>query len=132
MASSRQQPRDDRVPGSRRRGRPPKFDRPAQMVALTLPHDVLEGLREIDADLAWAIVKLFQKEEHRARPSTRGPADAELVRIAGRRSLIVVNRSLFKNLPGIQVVPLADSRAFLALEPGRGMSDLELAVVDRL
>jgi hypothetical protein len=30
------------------------------------------------------------------------------------------------------MIPLDGNRAFLALEPGRGMSDLELAVIDRL
>ena len=36
------------------------------------------------------------------------------------------------NLPGVNILPLHDDRAFLALEPGRGMSDLVLAVDDRL
>jgi hypothetical protein len=35
-------------------------------------------------------------------------------------------------LPGVRVVPLSGSQAFLALEPGRGMADLELAVIDRI
>jgi len=57
---------------------------------------------------------------------------AELVRIAERRSLIVVNRSEFSRLPGVTIVPVSASRAFLALAPGLGMSDLELVVSDRL
>jgi hypothetical protein len=116
----------------RRRGRPPKFDRPAQMVALTLPEDVIEGLRRIDNDLAWAIVTLFQKEKGRHGHDAKPEPDAELAKIAERRSLIVINRFVFKDLPGVHMVPLAGHRAFLALEPGKGMSDLELAVVDRL
>ena len=36
------------------------------------------------------------------------------------------------DLPGVNTVPLSGTRAFLALEVDRGMSDLELAVVDRL
>jgi hypothetical protein len=58
--------------------------------------------------------------------------DAELVKIADRRSLIVVNAAAIRSLPGVSIVPLDGTRAFLALEPGRGVSDLELAVIDRL
>ncbi len=99
-------------------------------MALTLPAEVVRGLRRVHPDLAWAIVTLFEK-----RPPTfaiEEQAAAELVTVADRRSLIVVNRAVFKRLPGVNIVPLAGNRAFLALEPGRGMADLELAVIDRL
>ena len=113
-----------------KRGRPPKFGRPSEVVALTLPEEVVRGLRTQHPDLAWAIVTMFEKR----RPAAAGAPqrDVELVTIAGRRSLIVVNRSMFKSLPGVQVVPLNAQRAFLALDPGRGMGDLEVAVIDRL
>jgi hypothetical protein len=113
-----------------RRGRPPKFGRPSQVIALTLPDEVIRGLRKVHRDLAWAIVTLFEK-----RPlsgANRLQADAELVTIADHRSLIVVNRDMFTSLPGVSIIPLTGNRAFLAIEPGRGMADLELAVVDRL
>jgi hypothetical protein len=113
-----------------RRGRPRKFDRPSHLVALTLPDEVVNGLRRVHPDLAWAVVSLFEK-----RPpgeTTEPPPDFELLQIADSRSLIVVNRSGFKRLPGVDVVPLSADRAFLALPPDRGLSDLELAVVDRL
>lgn len=114
-----------------KRGRPPKFGRPGQLVALTLPEEVVRGLRKLHPDLAWAIVRLFERRSRRADNS--GPApDSELVRVGGRRSLIVVNRQVVKHLRGVNVIPLHGTRAFLALEPGRGMSDLELAVLDRL
>jgi hypothetical protein len=99
-------------------------------VALTLPEDVVRGLRRVHPDLAWAIVTLFKR-----RPPSLADApkpDAELVTIAGRQSLIVVSRKAFTHLPGIRVIPLDGHRAFLALEPGRGMAELELAVIDRL
>jgi hypothetical protein len=35
-------------------------------------------------------------------------------------------------MPGISVIPLTGNRALLALEAGRGMADLELAIIDRL
>jgi hypothetical protein len=115
-----------------KRGRPPKFGRPSQVVALTLPDEVVRGLRKVHADLGWAIVTLFEKTPLRPPPATDHQPDAELVTIAERRSLIVVNRAVFKSLPGINIIPLDGNRAFLALEVGRGMTDLELAVIDRL
>jgi hypothetical protein len=114
----------------RKRGRPPKFGRPSEVVALTLPEEVVRGLRHIHPDIAWAVVTLFEgKGTNRA---TKRSPDAELVTIGGRQSLIVINAGVFKRLPGVRIVPLSGSRAFLALEPGRGMADLELAVLDRL
>jgi hypothetical protein len=115
-----------------KRGRPPKFGRPSQVVALTLPEEVIAGLRKINADLAWAVVRMFEGETRRAASA---PADKTVVRLIGiaeRRSLIIVNRAAFTRLPGVTMVPVSATRAFLALEPGLGMSDLELAVSDRL
>jgi hypothetical protein len=114
-----------------RRGRPPKFGRPSQVVALTLPAEVIRGLRKVHPDIAWAIVTLFEKRPDRALADAALP-DAELVTIGERQSLIVVNRAVFKSLPGINIIPLSGDRAFLALDIGRGMTDLELAVIDRL
>src|SRR6266536_3568025 len=113
----------------RKRGSPQKFGRPSEVVALTLPEEVIAGLRKVHQDLAWAIVTMFEK-----RPPTHvaEPADAELVTIAGQQSLIVVNRMVFKSLPGVEIVPLTAQRAFLALDAGSGMADLERAVIDRL
>jgi hypothetical protein len=117
----------------RRRGRPSKFGRPSQLVALTLPVDVLRGLRRVDRDLARAIVRVFEGAANPADELAEDlQPDAELVKIADRRSLIVVNSAVIRSLPGVSIVPLDGTRAFLALEPGRGVSDLELAVIDRL
>lgn len=116
-----------------RRGRPPKFGRPGHLVAVTLPEEVVRGLRRIDRDLAWAIVRVFEGRGH--APANGSPAAAtaaELVTVGQRQSLIVVDRLAFKGLQGVRVIPLLGDRAFLALEPGRGIADLELAVVDRL
>jgi len=116
-----------------KRGRPPKFGRPAQVVALTLPEEVVAGLKRIDDDIAWAVVRLYEREARRRAPAARPERTVvELVRIADRRSLIVVNRAEFTRLPGVTIVPVSATRAFLALEPGLGMSELELAVSDRL
>jgi hypothetical protein len=91
---------------------------------------VLTGLRRIHPDLAWAIVSLFQKRP--AGAAEKAAADFELLRIAERRSLIVVNRAHFTHLPGVDIVPVSADYAFLALATDRGLSDLELAVLDRL
>jgi hypothetical protein len=115
-----------------KRGRPLKFGRPGQAVAITLPEEVVLGLRKLHPDLAWAIVTLFEKVSKSRKASWHPPDDAELVAVGGGRSLIAVSRELFHDLPGINIIPLNDTRAFLALPPGRGMSDLELVVIDRL
>jgi hypothetical protein len=118
---------------AKRRGRPSKFGRPSRVVALTLPEDVIDRLRRVHRDLGWAIVKLLDKEP--PATSTRGEdvqPDVELVTVADRRSLIVVNREIIRDLPGVNIIPLSGTRAFLALDIDRGMSDLELAVTDRL
>jgi len=99
-------------------------------VALTLPEHVIRGLRKLHTDLAWAIVAQFEKRG--VMPNGNPRADAELLTIAERDSLIVINRALFKRLPGVNIVPLAADRAFLALEPGCGVGDLESAVAERL
>ena len=114
-----------------RRGRPSKFGRPSQLVALTLPTHVIRGLRKVHPDLAWAIVAQFEKRGPMGNGNPR--AESELVSTGSRDSfLIVINRALFKRLPGVNIVPLTEDRAFLALEPGCGILDLETAVRDRL
>lgn len=115
------------------RGRPFKFGRPARLVALTLPEDVVRWLKGIHADPAWAIVSLFEtgmRGVRRRRSDAR--ANPELLQLPGRRALIVVDPQSYRNLPGVSVIPMAADRAFLALEAERGIADLELAVLDRL
>ena len=102
------------------------------MVALTLPDDVVRGLRKIDSDVGWAIVTLFEKSPARGSAGSGAQPDVELVTIADRRALIVVNRAVINHLRGVNIVPLHGDRAFLALDSGRGMTDLELAVIDSL
>jgi hypothetical protein len=114
-----------------KRGRPQKYGRPAKVVALTLPAEVVESLQRLNPDLGWAIVSLVERSARapRARPATE---DAHLVEIGEGQSLIVVDAARVQGLPGVQAVPLSGTQAFLALEPGRGMADLELAIIDRL
>ncbi len=114
-----------------RRGRPPKYGSPSQVVAVTLPSDVVEALRRMHSDVGWAIVSLVRRSK--AGVGREAPTShADLVDVGAGQSLIVVNPDLLSFLPGVQMVPLSPTQAFLALEPGRGMADLELAVVDHL
>lgn len=102
---------------------------------MTLPEDVIQALEEVDRDAGWAIVKLLQGTQAGggALPLPEAPqADVELVTVGGRRSLIVINRAAIPTLPGVNLLPLNETRAFLAFDPGRGLSDLELSIIDRL
>lgn len=118
-----------------RRGRPPKFGRPSQVVALTLPEDVLDLLRTFHRDPGWAIVRLVESTfgDGAGRRASREPiALAELVHLPGRRGLIVVQPQAFKRLRGVSTIPLADGRAFLAFDQAGGLADLEVAILDAL
>lgn len=112
-----------------RRGRPPKFGRPAQLITLTLPHDSVAWLKTVHPDPAWAVVKLHEQATRRAHQPV---ALAELVQLPHRRALIMVNAEALRRLPGAAIIPLSDGRGILALEPEKGVADLELAVIDRL
>lgn len=114
-----------------KRGRPSKFGRPSRVVAITLPEEVVRGLKRIHPDLAWAIVQLFERGTRRA-PRRPARADAELVGVTTKGSLIVVNRDVFKELPGVNVIPLHDDRAFLAFDRNASIADLELAIIERM
>jgi hypothetical protein len=115
--------------GPRRRGRPHKFGRPSHLVTLTLPGDVVRRLRSVNRDLARAIVEVVESS---ATGGAGQRPDTELVQIGAGQSVIAVNPAVIRSLPGASLVSLHGSRALFALEPGRGVSDLELAVIDRL
>jgi hypothetical protein len=117
------------LPARARRGRPPKYGRPAQLVTFTLPEDVLAWLKSLHSDPAWAIVKLHDQASRRTRKPV---ALAELMQLPERRALIVVDTGVLSHIPGVNIIPLADGRGLLALQPGRGVADLEIAVIDRL
>jgi hypothetical protein len=115
------------------RGRPLKFGRPAQLLALTLPHDVVRDLRRVHPDPAWAIVALHERLADKApRPPRKPGAGVELARLSRNNALIVVDPQLIHSVPGVSVVPVAAGRAFLAFDEGRGLADLEVAIQDRL
>ncbi len=117
-------------PTGSKRGRPLKFGRPTQLITLTLPKDVVAWLTGVDDDLARALVKLHERSTKTA--NARRIDLAGLVQLPGDRALILVRPDYFDKLKGVSLIPLADGRAFLALEPTKGVADLELAVLDRL
>lgn len=120
-------------PGEPRRGRPPKFGRPARLVAVTLPNDVVEELVRIDPDVGRAIVRMHDETRHHENRAPRQePPGAELIDVGGGRGLIVVYPALVRDLSGVAAIPFGEDRAFLALEPHRTMADLELSVLDAL
>ena len=114
---------------NRKRGRPPKFGRAAQLISLTLPRDVIDWLEAIDDDMAWALVKMHERATKPRKPDGEV---ASLVRFPGDRALIQVRSDLFNEIPGVALIPLSEGRAFLALDAGKGVADLELLVLDRL
>lgn len=92
---------------------------------------MIAWLESLDPDPAWAIVSLFEKA--RTRHAGAHPrANAELVQLPGKRALILVAPDVFDGLDGVSVIRLSDGRGFLALQPGKGYADLELAVVDKM
>ncbi len=118
-----------RWPPPARRGRPRKFGRPARAVTVTLPEDVLDRLSRVDADLSRAIVRLV---EARVRTAD-GPAKPAELATFGRRAVILVTpvRGL-KDLPGVELVPLVNGRALIALAGPVSVAELELMVADGL
>ena len=126
---------DGQSPGDiRRRGRPPKFGRPSRLLALTLPDDVIEWLLTLDPDPGRAIVGLFGRvgAQLRRHPTPPVPPDAEIASIGSGRGLILVHPEDVEGLPNVAAIPFVGGRAFLALEPGQSIADLELAVVDAI
>lgn len=110
-----------------------KFGRPSQVLAVTLPDDVLASLRTVHWDPGWAIVQLVERSLGDGTPHRRPPAAlAELARLPGSLALIVVQPRVFTRIPGIATIPLADGRAFLAFEQVRGLADLEVVLLDQI
>jgi hypothetical protein len=118
-----------KLPARPGRGRPTKFGRRARSITLTLPEDVLTRLRARDADVARAIVGLLE-EAPRKDSRVRAPAE---IATYGRRSVILVRPvSALRKLPGVHLVPVAEGRALIALDPSYGVPQLELDVRELL
>jgi hypothetical protein len=110
-----------------RRGRPRKFSRPARTVTLTLPDDVIERLARIDADLGRAIVRLAQSHEPAAAAAT-----IEVAAFGSRAVILVPPSRRLAALPGVELVPIGDGRALIALDEQVSEQAFELMVRDAL
>lgn len=113
------------APRPTRPGRPPKFGRRARPVSVTLPEDLIERLQAQHLDLGRAIVDLFE-----ARPASDTPVQlAEF----GRGALILVPpASALERLAGVELIPLSNGRALIALDQPMSPSDLELTLNDAM
>jgi hypothetical protein len=112
---------------SSRRGRPRKFSRPSRGVTLTLPDDVIEALRGVDADLSVAVVRIAQSLVPEA-PYAR----TELVNYGGRSVIIVPRSQVLRERTGVELVPLTDGRALMAFDNRLSIPQLELRIGDAL
>lgn len=111
------------------RGRPRKYGRPARAVTVTLPEDILARLTAIHADVGSAIVNLVERKTPQ-RPTPIRPAE---VSHYGKRAVIIVTPSpTLRRLRGVQLVPVGDGRALIALAPSTSISGLELQVRDAI
>jgi hypothetical protein len=111
----------------RRRGRPRKFAGPSRAVTLTLPDTVIEVLRRIDHDLSRAVVGLTRR-----RGAANGRPPAELA-VFGRRAVITVQPTpALAQRTGVDLVPLPDGRALVALGEAQTAAELELLLNDAI
>jgi hypothetical protein len=92
-------------------------------MSVTLPEDLIERLQAQHLDLGRAIVDLFE-----SHPASDAPVQlAEF----GRGALILVPpASALKRLAGVELIPLSNGRALIALDQPMSTSDLELTLND--
>src|SRR5690349_15349854 len=96
-----------------KRGRPMKYGREARPVTVTLPVDVLSRLGGTGHDVGEAIVKLVERHAPRRPAAQRGP---ELTTYGTHAVIVVTPTKVLKRLAGVQLVPIGDGRALIALD----------------
>lgn len=111
-------------------GRPRKFEGPSRVVTLTLPEETIDKLREINEDRAKAIVMATQI----AAPREGARAGrVEVIQVAEDVGMIMVPASDgLKSIPDLRLVQIAPNRCLLLLSSGTPLSDIEIALADRL
>jgi hypothetical protein len=112
-----------------RRGRPPKYGRQSRSIALTLPEDVIDRLAAIDADLGRAIVRLVEAQPRQRRVARR---TAEVVPFGPHAVIIVTPVRALARLAGVDLIPVGDGRALIALATPHAIPKLELDIRDTL
>jgi hypothetical protein len=108
------------------RGRPRKFKESSQRVTLTLPRRLVDLLRIDDPDLSRAVTNGLEPQ------AVPRKVIVDVMRVGRRESLIIINPTLLPTLRDCSFIRLAADRAFIALKPSGTLTDLALAVADRL
>jgi hypothetical protein len=117
------------MPSPTRLGRPTKYGRPARAVTVTLPEDVIGRLNNIHTDVGVAIVNLVERNK-RNRMTPIAPAE---ITSYGKHAVIAVTPArALRRLKGVQLVPIGNGRALIALDPSHSVSALELQLRDAL
>ena len=112
-----------------RLGRPTKYGRPARAVTVTLPEDVIGRLSTIHSDVGVAIVNLVERN----KPTQLAPvAPAEITSFGKHAVIAVTPARALRRLKGVQLVPIGNGRALIALDPSHSVSALELQLRDAL
>jgi hypothetical protein len=110
-------------------GRPRKYGRPSRAVTITLPEDVLARLGTVETDLGRAIVTLVERNGAR-RVRTAEPT--EIAHYGNHAVIIVTPVKALKRIAGVQLVPIGNGRALIALQHPHSIPELELGVRDAL
>jgi hypothetical protein len=96
---------------------------------MTLPEDVLTRLGTLDTDLGRAIVTLV---EQNGATRVRAVEPAEIARYGNHAVIVVTPVRALKRIAGVQLVPIGNGRALIALEHPHSIPQLELGVRDAL
>ena len=115
-----------------RRGRPRKFAVPSRAVTLTLPEHIIDELGGVDPDLSRAVVRVTEARGKKRTAAVAAPPAAELTRFGRHAVIIVTPSAALGECAGVELVPLPDGRALIALERARTIADLELTLEDAL
>ncbi len=110
-------------------GRPRKFGRASRAVTVTLPEDVLTQLASIDADLGRAIVASVTRA---APPRARSAPPAELATFGHHAVILVTPIKALKRIAGVELIPIGQNRALIALEGAHQIPRLELDIRDAI
>jgi hypothetical protein len=115
------------MPFTARRGRPKKFTRPARTLSVTLPEDVCDALTMLDRDISRAIVRIVM-----AHGDERTAPNLEVATFGSRAVIVVTPTRALSGMKGVELVPLADGRALIAIDDTMSEPQFELAVRDAL
>jgi hypothetical protein len=115
------------MPFTARRGRPRKFARPSRTITVTLPEDVCDALTALDPDISRAIVRIAM-----ARRNHPTSGEVEVAAFGSRAVIVVSPTRALSGMKGVELVPLADGRALIAIDDQMPEPQFELAVRDAL